>query len=300
MKKLVVPIGILLLIIGSNMLFAEKKGEEKPMRTEAAEAVTVTTNLHYTGKYCGECHEKTPKKGGNKFLRFGGDFTQLCKCHGYTSSNYLHPVDIEPSEEKKAKIPKKEFPLSNGKVTCSTCHDIYMQCQDSPQLNQFNKRFLRGAPYVRRTDLCFKCHDEKKYKMLDPHNQLNENGDIIAEKCLYCHVEKPDEKTATFKEVKLIGNLEILCQRCHGERIHPANANHLHKPSEVTLAIMKEGEKQYGIVLPLDSDGRISCPTCHNPHEKGVIPADRSGAKGAGEKFRHRLPGQICMACHQK
>ncbi len=298
MKILVVTIEILLLIFGSNMVFAEKK-EEKPMSTEVAEVVTTTTDLHYTGKYCGECHEKIPQKGGNKFLRFGGDFSQLCKCHGYTSSNYLHPVDIEPSEEKKAKIPG-DFPLPDGKVACSTCHDIYMQCQDNPRLKQLNKRFLRGAPYPRRTELCFKCHDEKKYKMLDPHNQLAENGDIIVEKCLYCHVEKPDEKTATYEDVKLIGNLEILCQRCHGERNHPSNANHLRKPSEMTLAIMKEGEKKYNIVLPLDSDGRIGCPTCHNPHEKGVIPVERIGAKGASERFRHRLPGQICMACHQK
>jgi len=136
--------------------------------------------------------------------------------------------------------------------------------------------------------------------MLDPHNQLTENGEIVVEKCLYCHVEKPDEKHAGFQDVKLVGNLEILCQRCHGERSHPAGANHLRKPSAQTLAVMKKGEKQYNIVLPLDYDGKVTCATCHNPHEKGVIPAERVGAKGAGEKFRHRLPGKICMACHQK
>lgn len=294
-KHLVITITVLISV--SVMLSAQEKTEDKSMLPQ--ETVTDTTNIHYTGKYCSECHEKKPQKGGNKFLKFGGDFTQLCRCHGYTPDTYIHPVDIVPSEEKKAKIPST-LPLTEGKVTCVTCHDIYLQCQESKILKQINKRFLRGAPFRKRTDICFECHDEKKYKMLDPHNQLNANGEIIVEKCLYCHLEKPDPEHATFKDVKLVGDLIIICQRCHPPRNHPANADHLRKPSEDTLAIIKQGGGKFNISLPLDSNGKITCVTCHNPHEKGVIPADLPGAKGAGEKFRHRLPGQICQLCHQK
>lgn len=296
MRKLAIITTILMVLV-SDISFAQERGGNE--LTPTTKTIPETTNLHYTGKYCVECHEKTPEKGRNKFLKFGGDFTQLCRCHGYAPGSYIHPVDIEPSEEKKAKIPS-DLPLQNGKISCSTCHDIYMQCQFSPRLKQLNRRFLRGAPYSHRTDLCFKCHDEKKYKMLDPHNQLNANGDIVVQKCLYCHVEKPDVERATFKEVKLVGNLEVLCQRCHGERDHPAGKNHLRKPSALTSAIMKEGEKQFNITLPLDYDGKVTCVTCHNPHEKGVIPAERVAAKGASVKYKHRLPGKICMACHQK
>ncbi|MBI4709712.1 MAG: hypothetical protein HY759_01170 [Nitrospirae bacterium] len=186
-------------------------------------------------------------------------------------------------------------------MTCVTCHDIYLQCQDNQRLKLINKKFLRDAPYRKRTELCIKCHDEKKYKMLNPHNQLNANGEIIVEKCLFCHEEKPDEKHATFKEVKLIGDLVMLCQRCHGERRdHPARADHIRKPSAETREIMKAGERQFNISLPLDQEGKIFCATCHNPHEKGVIPAELAGAKGGSEKFKHRLPGQMCRACHQK
>ncbi len=280
------------------MVFAQEITGNK---TKLPEEVVVTdnTDLHYTGRFCSECHEKTPLEGGNKFLKFGGDFGQLCKCHGYTPGKYIHPVDVAPSEEIRAKMPDT-MPLIDGKLSCVTCHDIYLQCQKSKRLKWLNRRFLRGAPYGKRTGICFRCHDEKKYKMLDPHNQLNDNGDIIVEKCLYCHVEKPDEKRATFKDVKLIGNLETLCQRCHAERKHPASSNHLRKPSDKTLAIMKEGEKKFTIILPLDYDGKVTCATCHNPHEKGVIPDKRAGAKGASEKYRHRLPGKMCMACHKK
>ncbi len=262
-------------------------------------SVTEATDVHFNNRYCDVCHDKKPKKGGNKFLKFNGDFTQLCRCHGFTPGTYIHPVDIEPSKEKKALIPK-DLPLDeNNRVSCLTCHDIYSQCSDNKRLKQLNRRFLRGAPYAKRTDLCFRCHDEKKYKMLDPHNQLTESGEIITEKCLYCHIEKPDEKKAGFQDVKLVGNLEILCQRCHGERDHPASANHLRKPSLKTAKIIEQGIKQYKIILPLNYDGKITCATCHNPHEKGVIPSDRVGSKGASSKFRHRLPGQMCLACHQ-
>lgn len=292
----------IIIIFISCIAFAENdKDKSAPLVTDSsgsAEKVTDTTNPHYTGKYCSECHEKTPVSGGNKFLKYSGDFYQLCKCHGYTSSNYIHPVDIAPSEEKKAKIPSY-LPLRDGKLSCITCHDIYMQCQLTPEFKLLNKRFLRGAPYKDRTALCFKCHDEKKYKKLDPHNQLDEKGKVIAEKCLYCHVEKPDENSATFKDVKLVGDLKTLCERCHGIRDkHPAGASHLRRPSLKALALMKKMESVFAITLPLDYDGKITCATCHNPHEKGVIPALRKGAKGASEKSRQRLPENMCRECH--
>ncbi|MBI5407790.1 MAG: hypothetical protein HZA14_00325 [Nitrospirae bacterium] len=294
MKKRIFLIFSILISLQYVLLFAQE--EEKTVVKE-------TTNVHYTGKYCTECHEKTPVKGGGNFLKFGGDFTQLCRCHGYTPGTYIHPVDIVPSDEKKSKIPK-QFPLTNGKVTCTTCHDIYMQCQFSPRFQRLNRRFLRGAPYVSRTMLCFRCHDEKKYTMLDPHNQLTEAGEVVVEKCLYCHTEKPDEKRETFQEVKLIGNLEVLCYRCHYKQsqLHPINANHLRKPSEYTLETMKESERKYGIILPLNYEGKITCPTCHNPHERGVLPGGKASAQGASEKYRLRLAGrnlQICVACHK-
>ena len=308
MKKIILAI-IIITFFFAALVTAQEEMDSNSMFID--KNVTSSTNLHYTGTFCSECHEKTPEKGGAKLLRFEGDYNQLCRCHGYTSENYIHPVDIVPSEEKRGKMPAT-FPLKEGKVVCSTCHDIYLQCDLDRHKKQVNKFFLRGAPYARRTDLCFKCHNESKYKRLDPHNQLDESGEIIVEKCLYCHTEKPDEKHATFKKaegvhgstIKLIGNLEVLCARCHYKQstLHPINANHLKKPSEKTLDAIKESEKQYGIILPLNYEGEITCATCHNPHERGVIPADRNSAKGASEKFRLRLPGQtgeICLSCHK-
>jgi hypothetical protein len=309
MKRAVIIITLLAITPLINTVYAQEEGEQQLMFTD--ESVTRSTNLHYTGEFCSECHEESPEKGGEKFLMFSGNYNQLCRCHGYTSENYIHPVNIEPSEEKKEKIPDT-LPLQKGNMTCSTCHDIYLQCQRNMKTQKRNKFFLRGAPYARRTDLCFRCHDEAKYKRLDPHNQMDEDGEIIAEKCLYCHVEKPDVRRATYKKaegihgevVELIGNLEVLCYRCHYKQsiLHPINANHLRKPSEKTMENMKESEKQLGIILPLNYEGKITCATCHNPHERGVIPTEKDSARGASEKFRLRVPGQsgeICSACHK-
>jgi hypothetical protein len=276
----------------SDIALAEQNTGDKSSPTPGY--LSSSFNLHYTGMYCRECHEKIPEAGGNAFLKFGGDFTKLCKCHYNSPGDYIHPVDIEPSE-KKAIIPK-DFPLKNGKISCATCHDLYLQCQKST----IKKTSLRGAPFGKRTDFCFKCHNKRDYVMLDAHKQLDDKNKIVQEICLYCHAEMPDEKHASYQEVKLIGSLEVICQRCHAIKgKHSGNFNHLIKPSEKGLARMKEMEKKFDIILPLDENGKMTCITCHNPHQKGVIPAERAGAKGADSKFRHRLPGKLCIECHQ-
>ncbi len=295
---------ITILILISTAVFAIKN--EQHTSTSLTKAVTITTNLHFTGKYCTECHLKTPVEGEDTLLKFGGNFNQLCWCHIATPGEYIHPVDIEPSEDKKVRIPE-DLPLQNGKMSCLTCHNIYMQCQNNFEYQMSNKRFLRGFPYAHRTDLCFRCHDEKKYKMLDPHNQLDENGNIVVKKCLYCHVEKPDENSATysstklhFKMVNFVGSLQALCERCHGKHNHPANVNHLLKPSFEILAMIKASERKLGAVFPLAKNGKITCATCHNPHEKGVIPDSNPASTGAGKNKRARLSvaKELCFACH--
>jgi hypothetical protein len=286
-------VAIVIYVLVCFALTGITRSEDKPQLAD--EALRFVGEFHYTGKYCNECHVQTPKEGGDTFLKFGGDYDRLCRCHLEIPGSYIHPVDLQPSDAKRVKIPD-DLPLQGGKLTCLTCHDIYHQCQE----RVVDKYSLRGAPYTRRSDFCFKCHDEKEYMMLDPHKQLDPDGEVIVEKCLYCHEEKPDEKQANYEDLKFIGHIEILCQRCHVIRgNHAGNFDHMVKPSPEGLRKMKEMEEKFDIVLPLDADGKMTCITCHNPHERGVIPPDRAGAKGADSKFRHRLPDRICIECHQ-
>jgi hypothetical protein len=268
--------------------------ENRPSQVVLApQAATTAAQYHYTGKYCSDCHEPIPQEGGPKFLKFSGDFNQLCKCHA--PANYVHPVDIAPSRLLKAKIPAA-LPLQQGKITCLTCHDIYWQCRQ----RRVDKNSLRGRPFPRRSDFCYQCHDKASYKMLDIHTQLNADGKLMVETCLYCHTAKPDENRARYEDVKFIGDLEMMCQRCHAiQGNHAGNFNHLVKPSAKALARMQTMEKKFGIVLPLDKNGQLTCITCHNPHDKGVIRAESPAARGAGSKHRQRLPGRLCIECHQ-
>jgi len=282
-----------------DIVFADEKIPDNSMLV--SEAVTDTTDVHYTGKYCLVCHEQTPRQGV-KLLKYGGDLKQLCRCHYSSIVKDLHPVGIEPSEEKKKRLPN-DFPLQDGKIDCITCHDIFDQCRDSGSEGMFtdeSRLFLRGGPYKDLNKLCYKCHNEIKFKKYNPHKQLNANGDIVGLKCLYCHKEIPDVNQAGYDDITLIGNLDMLCDRCHnkvGEQ--SLHASHMRKPSAKVFASIKQLENKFGIILPLNDDGKITCVTCHNPHQKGVIPAEKAGAKGADEANRHRFLENICMQCHQ-
>jgi len=259
--------------------------------------VDETTNIHYTGKFCNECHERTPVKGGQIYLKFGGDYQQLCRCHHGMSPGYCHPLDIKFEKGNKLNLPS-DLPLSDGKMTCNTCHDVYKQCQK--QL--FDRQSLRGAPYEWETDFCYRCHDRKTYQKLNAHHQVQTDGTLNARMCLYCHRKKPDEKTATYKDVTFIGDMRALCRRCHDiEGNHPGNFDHMaKKPSTDGLKRMEAMIEKYDIILPLAPDGKMTCITCHNPHEKGTIAADKPAAKGADSKYRERVPGKMCIECHQK
>jgi len=322
MKRLVILAAILHLIVScigtettkrKEYVWAESKNKvyrihppkeeverlhEPPQETDlvrATRSVIGVPEFHYTGKFCSECHEKTPERGRNKYLKYDGDYNLLCKCHLKTPNSYIHPTDIVPSDKKQTKIPS-DLPLEEGKLTCLTCHDLYRQCQELVA----DRYSLRGMPYRRTTDFCFKCHDESNYVMLDPHRQFDEKGEIVREKCLYCHTEVPDEKQVGREHPKLIGELTVLCQRCHIRMaMRSGSFSHMQRPSVKTLAIMRTTEEKFAAILPLDEQGRTSCATCHNPHDKGVIPAEKPAAKGAGSTHRLRLPDPMCQWCHQ-
>ena len=270
--------------------------------------VTTATNIHFNERYCTECHLNRPSRGDGAQLRYE-NYTQACRCHGYTPDTYTHPVDMPLSAEKKATIPA-EFPLTDDKITCNTCHNMTLQCEPKYKLKRHNKAFLRTAPSLGRTFLCFQCHQEKQYKMFDPHKQLDASGAINPESCLYCHETKPDEQHATLGSrkngedtVHLVGDFEVLCLRCHNNKAgnHPLNINHLIKPSEKVSSRMFWSERNLWIVLPLNDEGKITCITCHNPHERGVIPSEKAASAGASDKGRLRKSwggGSICVVCH--
>jgi hypothetical protein len=305
-KPILFPL-VLLTLWGCLPLTGQKAGKPAPATTAATVGVDAHTNIHFTGRFCGQCHERTPVKGGDAYLKYDGDYQRLCgRCHQGLSPGYCHPLEmVSPpngpptngaSLDSASRLPA-DFPLQNGKFTCNTCHDMYRQCVK----RLFDRTTLRGAPYPRKTDFCYRCHEKKKYRALNAHRQIRSDGTLDERLCLYCHQKKPDEKTATYRQVTFIGEMGALCRRCHSvEGNHPGNFDHMAKaPSAKMRTHMTAMEKNYAIILPLARNGKMTCITCHNPHERGVIAEDKPSAKGADSRYRERLPGILCIQCHQ-
>jgi len=156
--------------------------------------------------------------------------------------------------------------------------------------------------------------------MLDAEGNVSEvNGRPV---CLMCHSSQPDPVMDWTADVSFRADIAFLCWRCHPQmpasfyqRRSPAKLSiiiyckdcpyctdgYFHKhflaiPSAKVLDKIKEIEEKLIVTIPLVPRGRITCSTCHNPHQYGVLQHE-GAAKGADAIRRLRLPS-ICFACH--
>jgi len=283
-------------------------------------------NPHGDPALCSCCH--TSAVGGRNTLRFDGNVSQLCQsCHnGRLATREAHPVDLAPSASTMQKIPS-DFPLENGMLTCLSCHDLTRGCKAGQPAAAPNRNSLRGAGVSHPLEFCFRCHVKENYRSFNAHDQL-EAGKAKTDSCLWCHVSIPDvdsrlkEGASYALRSKSFG----VCSNCHRvARDHPTGSSHMFAtPSAKMLWYMSAYEIQpqmhlplkqlLGYVLaakrapssiPLDERGRITCYSCHNPHEKGLLPDWNPRSVGAEPKqaVNHRLrarEGNTCRTCHQK
>ena len=220
----------------------------------------------------------------------GTDLSSKClECDKYRENH--HPIGIVPSHP--ANYP---FPLYDGKIMCLTCH-IEGNAGGSVNL-------LRGGPYVDQRVFCFKCHAEEEYAKIDPHIMLDGRGNVLSVNgrpvCLFCHSVKPNPATDRTGDVLFRADVAFLCWRCHPSMVNPTffKAHFLVTPSMEMRKVMKEQEQRLKVTIPLVPRDRITCSTCHNPHQKGVILYGPS-ASGADSPHKLRLPAsEICIACH--
>jgi hypothetical protein len=263
---------------------------------------SIRINPHWRGTFCLSCHDKMPKKGETPTFLFDGDIIKVCnRCHDTEEATAdIHPVGMVPSDDETISIPK-EFELTNGVLTCATCHDLKTQTELNEEERKRNPLFLRGGPYYDRTDICFKCHNPEAYGQQSPHIQLDNNGEVIESRCLFCHSSRPDVEVKGIRPKMFKGDVSTFCYGCHAgkEENHPVGVTHLGRdPSEERRDCIKKTEKQEkGLILPLYED-RLFCGTCHNPHQKGVLKG--AASSGAGKQHKLRLPKgyEMCVACH--
>jgi len=201
---------------------------------------------------------------------------------------HLHPSDREVP--RSMKLPEGFIAGAGNRLTCLTCHGVE-GLKDLPldQIKRDAPDFLRGGPYQRLTDFCFRCHEKEGYARKNIHKMLDAEGKPIRDTCLYCHETAPEpEKVKEMSEVKFRLPPGKLCLGCHLGTPHFNARNHLKKPSKEMKEVMEASEKELPVILPLDAEGWIMCATCHAPHEKGVIdpkkPAGRQVADTDVEK----------------
>ena len=265
-------------------------GEEKFLRKEfvALALKSARVRPHFMKAFCEACHTVRPKlpkgaPGAQKLAEIplrSEDPNQLCnRCHesGLSKAN-AHPIKLVTGVYKD-RVPK-DWPLYNGTLTCMTCHTG----GDSPVFDRENPNFLRGAPYKTRNEICWKCHVQTEFSSLNPHEKINN-----LEGCEFCHQTKPDIaklKAGITQQVKFKGDIVLLCIRCHEAYPHPSSVEHTGKPN---ADIMEAKKIKIPKDLPLDTLGRVTCATCHNPHATGEL---RGVAGGMSMSM------MLCGKCH--
>jgi predicted CXXCH cytochrome family protein len=246
---------------------------------------------HKTGVFCFLCHEKEPRqKDQPLYLKYGNDTVRLCKeCHDNKRARAdNHPVGVIPSKEKSARIPE-EFPLTDGKITCVTCHRL--KCQGE----KINPLFLRGGPYKNRIEVCFVCHLKEAYKKANPHIQVTEGGEIREDLCLYCHSVDTDEKGEKKFGFKFNAPFRLYCIGCHPVQVsrHPFGAHHTGRYIESVWKGLSMAQRtkishdQSFKITPVSLSGQLMCASCHNPHDPRP-----------GPKLRISDVNESCRQCH--
>lgn len=275
-------------------------------------------NPHWQEDSCQACHTEKQKHASKRNLRYGANVEQYCmNCHNpKIKHSYIHPSGIKPSAKKmelmKPSI-KNIIQKNNGKIDCLTCHDIVLQCKLESRQKHENPKALRGGPYIKRHSLCMQCHSPESYQRFNPHNHINENGEIETEKCRVCHSgsleDLLDARSIDDVSFHASKNAETMCWGCHQWKPHPGGQfsffkskkgpNHLVKPSENILSNMEDALDEKGVLMPLEpGTGRVFCGTCHNPHAKGII-KNPSAAHGADSDKKLRAK-PLCVICHAK
>ena len=131
----------------------------------------------------------------------------------------------------------------------------------------------------------------------DKGKDLMVNGQPV---CLFCHDVKPDPAKDRTGDVRFRADIAFLCWRCHAPMADAKmfQQHFLAKPPLPMVRFIIKKEQELGITIPLVPRERITCSTCHNPHQKGVILYEPS-AQGSDAPSKLRVPSpELCLVCH--
>jgi len=277
-------------------------------------------NPHWAPARCGACHP-----GDRPFVVPAPAKTdELCmSCHdGVKARSEAHPIGRLAAHDDIGAPPG--WPLVNGRLGCLTCHDIRRHCDEDSRRPATNSSMLRAFDSRDPMHVCTQCHQATDQWRTSPHRHLDASGIAIDSACRFCHVKVPPIPSDGLRRGRpmLHADGSRLCLTCHAPHWDVAPLGHIDRPaSQRTRRAMAarrilladgDGAAPDGAqeALAADSvfplwDGRVTCYSCHNPHQAGLFPDGSAlgcaSALAIDEKSALRLPStQLCIGCHPK
>ncbi len=273
---------------------------------------------------CQSCHRVhgAPEK---KLLMVKNPNSELCgTCHtdryartpAEAGRMGTHPVNIHPD---KVKIPPALFERGaklgeGGTVICQTCH--------KPHFAEEGARIL-VAPNP-QSQLCQTCHVEQRRVANSKHNMnlvnaadRNVRGQEVGQAgvCSACHLPHGGQGPKMWARPVKHGDDPVadLCLTCHsegglaqdrqvGRHTHPVGR----ELSRLGVKVDLPGYSREGVKTTGDGQGRVSCPSCHDPHQWDARDPEKTSKPGdlgsSNDKFLRRPNGPdaaLCLICHQ-
>jgi len=249
------------------------------MALSAVIAYTVIEkNPHdFTEGDCPKCHVDSSENP--KVLTMS--VTKLCQpCHKKINRKSSHPVDKVP---ESIRVPA-DLPLTDGKVTCNTCHNIH----ESNLTAMGGKTYFLRRPSAGR-EFCMACHEVKlrgsshveivgiahigsRYAVTDRSQPL----DPMSLDCIGCH-DGSIGRAADYKVGQGVWS--------HNEGSHPVGINYQEcRMKRGGLHAVSMISKKLRLF-----NGNIGCGTCHDMYSSkpGKLTVSNEGSK-------------LCLSCHNK
>ncbi len=226
----------------------------------------------FTDQQCLDCHVTTPIKGKRETLTMRAPVRDLCiRCHKrYLENALTHPVEMVPSS---ATVPA-DMPLSwDGKMTCSTCHDIHAS---PPGVSSSTRAYLRRNAVG--AELCSACHgntaagsvrNKHSAGLSVAHMKYTPSADRSADRidklshmCLTCH----DGSLGT----------EANSQISAGSWKHGSSFSRHDPQGSHPIGMKYRAAQRRGGFRPAGLlnhairliDGKVGCPSCHDPYSR--------------------------------
>ncbi len=221
---------------------------------------------------CFRCHKIHRGDPGTALLISGKAYTCLA-CHEKQNTiretggiDLAHPVFERLAKGRLDKARQsKDLSLGPvGEIVCATCHEVHKAVTGTPLL----------ARSAEGNESCFWCHEEMRGKW---HSARSDAGKRVG--CEACHPIHGKRKLGD-------DPWRNTCTGCHSK-------GEAHRPGRVDGAKGRpKGMPGFDARGRKVEIGRISCPTCHEPH--GTSGYDKSVRKD------YTSSGFLCTSCHKE